>query len=41
MNDLRWIGHDNPRPDAGAKATGKALYIQDLERPGMLFGVHV
>ncbi len=38
MSELRWIGHDTPRPDAPAKAAGKALYIHDLERPGMLYG---
>ena len=28
----------HPDPDGGDKATGKAYYIHDLERPGMLFG---
>ena len=35
---LRYIGKDTPRPDARDKATGKAVYIHDLERPGMLWG---
>jgi len=38
MSGFRYIGKDTPRPDGGDKATGKAHYIQDLERPGMLFG---
>jgi len=35
---LRHIGRAIPRPDARDKAAGKAVYIHDLERPGMLFG---
>jgi len=27
-----------PRPDAPDKAGGRAVYMQDLLRPGMLFG---
>ena len=38
MSKFHHIGRETPRPDAAAKATGKALYIQDLERPGMLYG---
>ncbi|MCP4653944.1 MAG: molybdopterin-dependent oxidoreductase, partial [bacterium] len=38
MSEHRWIGRDTPRPDAAAKATGRAHYIHDLERPGMLYG---
>ena len=38
MKDLRHVGRDTPRPDAVDKATGRALYIHDLERPGMLHG---
>jgi xanthine dehydrogenase molybdenum-binding subunit len=38
MKALRHVGRDSPRPDAGAKAAGKALYIHDMERPGMLHG---
>ena len=32
------IGGDVPRPDAPDKATGRALYVHDLERPRMLHG---
>ena len=35
---LRYIGKETPRPDAPDKATGKAHYIHDLRRPGMLHG---
>jgi len=38
MKQLRWVGKDLPRPDTAAKATGKAHYIHDLTRPGMLYG---
>ena len=38
MSELRHVGRDTPRPDAAAKASGKAHYIHDLSRPGMLFG---
>ena len=34
----RHVGTDVARPDAAAKATGQAIYIQDLERPRMLWG---
>jgi len=38
VSEFRYVGHDTPRPDGGDKAAGKANYIHDLERPGMLFG---
>jgi len=38
MSGHRYIGKDTPRPDAGDKATGRAHYIHDLQRPGMLHG---
>ena len=38
MSGYRYIGHDTERPEAADKATGRAHYIHDLERPGMLFG---
>ncbi|MGD8386916.1 MAG: xanthine dehydrogenase family protein molybdopterin-binding subunit [Desulfobacteraceae bacterium] len=33
-----FIGTEYPRPDAPDKAAGKAVYIHDLVRPGMLYG---
>ena len=38
MSELRYIGKPALRPDAPAKAAGRAEYIHDLSRPGMLFG---
>jgi CO/xanthine dehydrogenase Mo-binding subunit len=38
MAEHSYIGTEVPRPDAPDKATGKALYIHDLVRPGMLYG---
>jgi xanthine dehydrogenase molybdenum-binding subunit len=38
MSEFRHIGKESVRPDAAAKATGKATYIHDLQRPGMLYG---
>ena len=38
MQEFSFIGTDTPRPDASDKAAGKALYIHDLTRPGMLYG---
>lgn len=38
MSEYRFVGHELPRPDAGAKARGAAEYIHDLSRPRMLFG---
>ena len=33
-----YIGRETSRPDAPDKAAGRALYIHDLSRPGMLWG---
>jgi xanthine dehydrogenase molybdenum-binding subunit len=38
MTEYSFIGTEAPRPDAPDKAAGKALYIHDLIRPGMLYG---
>ncbi|MBI4701587.1 MAG: xanthine dehydrogenase family protein molybdopterin-binding subunit [Deltaproteobacteria bacterium] len=38
MASLRYVGTESVRPDAADKASGRALYIHDLARPGMLFG---
>jgi xanthine dehydrogenase molybdenum-binding subunit len=38
MTDYRYVSRDMNRPGAPDKAAGKALYIHDLERPGMLYG---
>lgn len=38
MTEYSFIGTEVPRPDAPGKAAGKALYIHDLVRPGMLYG---
>lgn len=38
MTARRYIGRAVPRPDAPDKAAGRALYIHDLARPGMLYG---
>ncbi len=38
MTQFNYIGAEVPRPDAPDKAAGKAIYIHDLERPGMLYG---
>ena len=38
MTDLRHIGRDVPRPDGADKLGGKAQYIDDITRPGMLHG---
>ena len=38
MTDFSFIGKRLPRPDGPDKAAGKAHYIHDLKRPGMLFG---
>ncbi len=37
-NDFLYIGKEISRPEAPDKAAGKALYIHDLQRPGMLYG---
>ena len=36
--ERRHIGKEVPRPDAADKAAGRAAYVQDLARPGMLYG---
>jgi len=38
MTNFRYIGKEASRPDAADKASGKAHYIHDLQRQGMLFG---
>lgn len=38
MADLNYVGKSIPKLDAVDKATGRVQYIQDLERPGMLYG---
>jgi len=38
MTAYSFIGSNAPRPDAPDKVAGKALYIHDLVRPGMLYG---
>ncbi len=38
MRDFKYIGREIPRPEGPDKAAGKAMYIHDLERPGMLYG---
>jgi xanthine dehydrogenase molybdenum-binding subunit len=38
MTEYSFIGSESPRPDAPDKVAGRALYIHDLARPGMLYG---
>ena len=38
MTDFHYIGKKASRPDSSDKAAGKAHYIHDLQRPGMLYG---
>jgi xanthine dehydrogenase molybdenum-binding subunit len=38
MTQLYFVGTEAPRPDAPDKVAGKAIYIHDLVRPGMLYG---
>ena len=38
MSELRYIGKESRRPEGPDKAAGRALYIHDLTRPGMLHG---
>ncbi|MEW6266311.1 MAG: xanthine dehydrogenase family protein molybdopterin-binding subunit [Thermodesulfobacteriota bacterium] len=38
MGELRYVGRPLPKVDAREKVTGKAVYINDLTRPGMLHG---
>ena len=38
---MRVVGHRQPRLDGPAKVTGRALYVDDLDRPGTLYDVTV
>jgi len=38
MDGLKFVGQRIPKKDAPLKATGEALYIQDIKVPGMLHG---
>ena len=38
MTDFKHIGKKTSRPDGADKAAGRAIYIHDLTRPGMLYG---
>ncbi len=38
MNDFRVINTRKARVDAPAKATGQAVFIDDMRIPGMLYG---
>ena len=38
MSEFSFIGSETPRPDAPDKVAGKAVYIHDLVRPGMVYG---
>ncbi len=38
MRELDYVGKNRVRPDAADKAAGRAFYIHDLVRPGMLYG---
>ncbi|MFC1580409.1 xanthine dehydrogenase family protein molybdopterin-binding subunit [Thermodesulfobacteriota bacterium] len=38
MTPPSFIGSNTPRPDAPEKVAGKAVYIHDLVKPGMLYG---
>lgn len=38
MELFNFIGSEVPRPDAPDKVAGKAQYIQDIVKPGMLYG---
>ncbi len=38
MKTFHYIGQKLPRPEGPDKAAGKAHYIHDLQRPGMLYG---
>ena len=35
---MTWVGTNRPRPDTPDKVAGRAVYIHDLSRPGMLYG---
>ncbi len=41
MSRVVHIGDSPPRPDGMDKATGHAKYVDDLTRPGMLFGATI
>ena len=36
-----WVGTSVPRVDGAAKVTGRAMYVDDLDVPGALFGATV
>lgn len=38
MSELTYVGKRIPRSDGAKKVTGRAVYINDLKRPGMLYG---
>jgi CO/xanthine dehydrogenase Mo-binding subunit len=38
MSELTYVGKRIPRSDGAKKVTGRAIYINDLKRPGMLYG---
>jgi xanthine dehydrogenase molybdenum-binding subunit len=38
MDGLKFVGQRIPKKDAPSKATGEAIYIQDMKVPGMLYG---
>ena len=38
MTTFSFVGRETPRPDAPDKVAGRALYIQDIVKPGMLHG---
>jgi CO/xanthine dehydrogenase Mo-binding subunit len=38
MSEFSFLGKNIPRADAADKVAGKAIYIHDLVRPGMLYG---
>jgi xanthine dehydrogenase molybdenum-binding subunit len=36
--ELNFVGKRMPKSDARDKVTGRAVYINDFTRPGMLYG---
>ncbi|MBU0514040.1 MAG: molybdopterin-dependent oxidoreductase, partial [Proteobacteria bacterium] len=38
MSQFQFVGQRIPKADAREKVTGRAVYINDLKRPGMLYG---
>ncbi|MBW1858455.1 MAG: hypothetical protein JRI42_09395, partial [Deltaproteobacteria bacterium] len=38
MSDLLYVGKNIPRTIEVDKVTGRAIYVDDLKRPGMLYG---